>query len=773
MSLKLLVSPGGEGLRPMARNLFRAAALQVDCEIEFQTQSEEKVILTSGEGYPKAEELLALLRGVNIRETISRPTIDALESLAVWIGSVKESHCDTDYFPLPVLLEEVRKKSLFYLCNGKNPAFEPFWEKWERYYPLPQHFEIVGTSQINETNKDEASDYAQAHEEARSGVKSIDNAVESLLATIPHDVESILDIGSGPGYVNRRLPPDYSILAMDIDEAILRGNVRRTCIGDIMDIPLPDNSVDMIMACDMLEHLPEDVLQKGIAELERVSRKYLYLQVPVQEDPLMSMAYCPACGNVWHVNHHKRRFNQQQLVGLLSEKWKTVCVNYTGDLLIRRPGNLEQDFAERLNWKLYGVEDAVCPQCGEKSRITGEEYKKFVQRLANYDTDQPFPVYTEIGILFCRKGEVAEWGQSQPLSLPYEVAYRNELIFDNKNTVQMVYTGGEMLPCIYTMGCAVQGHGEGCSFQYTGQEKFAWVAMSFPSLPSAYRCIEIVGCAVEGESDVAVGVVDADGKESYVRNWMWSQTKEKYILPFDYDTSYAPMLVKLYFQSGTLKLFACKLQGGQDAEYIRIEHLNQQCFTFDVGDVRYQLLMPPDHEFSLSHVPAKWLEMTTGAEQRKNRALQRFVAKMSGRMVTEDSLEPDNRGLISKSIFPTDYLCCVVSDLEESSLRICDEKSIFSVQVETVHELLSPQYSIQEDRGIVLASMFVEAVLQIYEAETVITRRQRVKEKLIRGLKRKKKTFHAWLRRHERVYDILISLGLKELYFKLRRRMRL
>ena len=57
-----------------------------------------------------------------------------------------------------------------------------------------------------------------------------------------------MDIGSGPGYVNRQIPADYSVLAMDIDESILKGNIRQTCVGDIMDIPLADFNANLVAA---------------------------------------------------------------------------------------------------------------------------------------------------------------------------------------------------------------------------------------------------------------------------------------------------------------------------------------------------------------------------------------------------------------------------------------------------------------------------------------------------------------------------------------------
>lgn len=767
MRQKLLVFLGEAGLRPLARNLLKAAALQAECKVEFQMQPDEKVVLSSGENYPQAEELLAALRGIEVCETIGTEVVDAVEAFVVWLGSVEENHCDTEIFPLPSLLEEVRKQSLFYLCKSKDETFERFWENWRKYYSLPQHFNIVGTSQVNEINKSEATDYLQVHKETRSGVPSIDNSVESLLATIPFDVESILDIGSGPGYVNRRFPPDYSILAMDIDEAILQGNIRRTCVGDIMDIPLADEAVDMIMACDVLEHLTDDVLQKGIAELERVSRKYLYLQVPFQEDPLMSIAYCPACGNVWHVNHHKRRFNQHELMELLSDQWDALCINYTGDVSLRRPGNLEQDFAEHLDWKLYCVEGAVCPECGVKSSILGEENKKFVRRLANFDTEQPFPVYTEIGILFCRKKQPAEQEKHHPQLLPsHGVARRNELSFDRNDCVQTVYTGGELIPCVYTSACIMHVHENVYYFEHTGAEELAWVAMAFPSLQNQYTEIEIVGRMVDSVGDIAVGMLDADGKEYYVQNWHWNKKIGRYTISFRHDTRYTPTFVKLYFQSGTLALHSCKLLGGEDVPYMVFKNDKQPFLRFQFEGICYQLFVPSDEKFYLSHSPEKWVELTNGMNARKERALRRFMAKMNGQSISEASLDKDNRFLILESFFPLECLGALPFDS-------CEGDSNIAANSEGIQNLLFQKDYYEEARCIVVDSMLIETILHIYGSEETKTRRQHAKEKVIHVLIRQKKKMHNWLRRHERIYDILISLGLKEMYFRLRRRIHL
>ena len=51
-------------------------------------------------------------------------------------------------------------------------------------------------------------------------------------------------------------------------------------LGDILNLPLKDDSVDMAIACDVLEHIDPKELDKAVSEMKRVAKKYVYLQTP-------------------------------------------------------------------------------------------------------------------------------------------------------------------------------------------------------------------------------------------------------------------------------------------------------------------------------------------------------------------------------------------------------------------------------------------------------------------------------------------------------------
>lgn len=117
--------------------------------------------------------------------------------------------------------------------------------------------------------------------------KLIDNFYNTFIKILkPLDVESILDVGCGEGITLDRLRKeaigkelsgiDYSDDALKIGKKIYPDlNLKK---GDIYDIKEKDNSYDLVIATEVLEHLEDP--EKALKELIRVSRKYVLLSVP-------------------------------------------------------------------------------------------------------------------------------------------------------------------------------------------------------------------------------------------------------------------------------------------------------------------------------------------------------------------------------------------------------------------------------------------------------------------------------------------------------------
>ena len=83
---------------------------------------------------------------------------------------------------------------------------------------------------------------------------------------------SILDIGCGTGAMSEKLAPFGRVVSADFSSLALqfsrRRSLSRLCTADAMRLPFRDDSFDVIVALDILEHLPDD--EAALAEFQRV-----------------------------------------------------------------------------------------------------------------------------------------------------------------------------------------------------------------------------------------------------------------------------------------------------------------------------------------------------------------------------------------------------------------------------------------------------------------------------------------------------------------------
>jgi hypothetical protein len=98
-------------------------------------------------------------------------------------------------------------------------------------------------------------------------------------------------------------------------------------------LPFKDHSFDLVLCCDVFEHLPSDVLRHAVAELQRVSHRYVLIGVPHCERTADAHARCLDCGSVNHMYGHLRSFTTKSLHQLFPS-CDVVATRFTGE---RRP----------------------------------------------------------------------------------------------------------------------------------------------------------------------------------------------------------------------------------------------------------------------------------------------------------------------------------------------------------------------------------------------------------------------------------------------------
>lgn len=86
----------------------------------------------------------------------------------------------------------------------------------------------------------------------------------------------ILEIGVGNKTVSNYLKHNgFDITTCDYDK-----NLEPDYVADIRELPFEDNSYDVVMACEIIEHLPWDDVAVVLKELHRVTSKYVVISVP-------------------------------------------------------------------------------------------------------------------------------------------------------------------------------------------------------------------------------------------------------------------------------------------------------------------------------------------------------------------------------------------------------------------------------------------------------------------------------------------------------------
>lgn len=214
---------------------------------------------------------------------------------------------------------------------------------------------------------------------------------------IPEDVKTILDAGSGNGAISNYLK-GYDITAMDRSPEALKYVTNKAVLGDIEKLPFQDKSFDLIICSDVLEHLSPKIYQNVLAELKRVSKKYILIISPNSEDLESNFSKCEVCGTTYHLNWHIQSISLNKIIEDFKSNFSPLIYSYFGDLWSYIPKikyNIKRlDHGGYKNW-----ENAVCPMCGSSNESNDEENYKELDIKYNKNLDGFYNSSTEFIVL--------------------------------------------------------------------------------------------------------------------------------------------------------------------------------------------------------------------------------------------------------------------------------------------------------------------------------------------------------------------------------------
>lgn len=195
-----------------------------------------------------------------------------------------------------------------------------------------------------------------------------DIRASEMAKLLPPDVESILDVGTGDGRLLapllRRLDHTPRVIGLDRSATALSHLEDRDLDGvqaSADALPFADDAFDVIIACEILEHLPQPVYEATRRELARVARRSVVITVPNRERMRAAEIDCSLCGCRYNRRRHLRRFELAAFDDLLagfSVAGSAEFGHHTRVYPRRARQSLERH-------GVLGVHDAPeCPQCG-------------------------------------------------------------------------------------------------------------------------------------------------------------------------------------------------------------------------------------------------------------------------------------------------------------------------------------------------------------------------------------------------------------------------
>ncbi|MGC1310348.1 MAG: class I SAM-dependent methyltransferase [Phormidesmis sp.] len=202
--------------------------------------------------------------------------------------------------------------------------------------------------------------------------------LNDIVAILPADVRTLLDLGCGNGLLTNQLPARLEVVGFDRSHQALKQVKTKTVQGDISQLPFADGAFDLVMCNDVLEHLPIATRQQALDEMTRVAAKYVIITVPFLENLNQGLTRCGRCDRFYHVNHHLSAFDladSRQFLSGRSEqqasefedsdrsRWQCTRQVLTGDTWVSEPP--VSVVLKRLNEVEWSVANApLCPHCG-------------------------------------------------------------------------------------------------------------------------------------------------------------------------------------------------------------------------------------------------------------------------------------------------------------------------------------------------------------------------------------------------------------------------
>jgi hypothetical protein len=203
--------------------------------------------------------------------------------------------------------------------------------------------------------------------------------IDNLMAIIPTDRSTVLEIGARDGYISNLLPTIFeTVTALDLEKPKISNTNVISVKGDVTHLEYSDNSFDVVLCSEVLEHIPSKYLVKACEEISRVAKYDVVIGVPYKQDIRVGRTTCLSCHrkcppwghvNVFNKSNIKKLFKtlrptETKFVGKINSK-----TNFISTFFMDIGGN---------PWGAYEQEEG-CVYCGKK--LIAPTERKLLQKV--------------------------------------------------------------------------------------------------------------------------------------------------------------------------------------------------------------------------------------------------------------------------------------------------------------------------------------------------------------------------------------------------------
>ena len=142
------------------------------------------------------------------------------------------------------------------------------------------------------------------------------NLIQAIIDFFPQDIGSALDVGCGDGKLTEVLIKETKCNISGVDaskEALSRCDFDTTH-ANAEELPFANDAYDLVYSLDMVEHIPDGIVDKVWDQFFRVAKKWVMVATPFRENLMEATAKCSYCGESYHVNWHLRSYDWPEMV---------------------------------------------------------------------------------------------------------------------------------------------------------------------------------------------------------------------------------------------------------------------------------------------------------------------------------------------------------------------------------------------------------------------------------------------------------------------------